>query len=129
MRSLCSSLVLVLIAIAASSLRTVVHAEPDKGSERPQLKVLKTIPLGGDGEWGFPTIDVEARRLYLPRTKVVQVFDLDKGTLIGTLPDVSKQVDAASNEVVAVVAVGDRVIVESGTFNTTAEPFTLKSMV
>src|SRR6516162_9667810 len=81
------SIVVGFIAIAAVSIGARLPAD-----QVPQLTVLKTIPLGGQGEWGFPTIDVEARRLYLPRTNVVQVIDLDKGTLVGTLPDVSKQV-------------------------------------
>jgi DNA-binding beta-propeller fold protein YncE len=87
-----TSLAFGFIAIVAISAR--VRAEADQGppSTTPQLKIIETIPLGGTGEWGFPTIDVEARRLYLPRTNVVQVADIDKGSLVATLADVSKQV-------------------------------------
>jgi DNA-binding beta-propeller fold protein YncE len=86
MRSLRTALVLGLMA----AFGTPARAQP--APEVPKLKVLKSVPLGGDGEWGFPTIDVEARRLYLPRTKIVQVMDLDKGTLVGAIPGVSEQV-------------------------------------
>jgi DNA-binding beta-propeller fold protein YncE len=92
MYSLRNSLAVGLITIAAASAGVLAHAGQGTASTGPQLKILKIIPLGGEGEWGFPTIDVEARRLYLPRTNVVQVVDLDKGTLVGTIPSVSTQV-------------------------------------
>jgi DNA-binding beta-propeller fold protein YncE len=73
----------------AMSFGAPAQAEQSTGQ---QIKVLKTIPLGGEGEWGYPTIDAEARRLYLPRTHIVQVMDIDKGALVGVIPDVSGQV-------------------------------------
>jgi hypothetical protein len=92
LHSLRTSLAFGLIAIAAASTGVPADADQGTASTGPPLKVLKTIPLGGPGEWGFPTIDVGARRLYLPRTNIVQVIDIDKGTLVGIIPDVSKQV-------------------------------------
>jgi DNA-binding beta-propeller fold protein YncE len=92
LHSLRTSLALGLIAIAAAPTGVLAAADQGTASTGPQLKVLKTIPLGGAGEWGFPTIDVGARRLYLPRTNIVQVIDIDKGTLVGIIPGVSKQV-------------------------------------
>jgi hypothetical protein len=88
MRSLRISLVLGFITIAAACVGDLVPAEPDPGSKGPQFKVIKTIPLGGEGEWGYPCLDAEARRLYLPRTTHMQVVDLDKGTLVGDIPNV-----------------------------------------
>jgi hypothetical protein len=90
MHPLRASLAIGFIAIASAGVPAV--ADQGAASAVPQLKVLKTIPIGGTGEWGFPTIDAGARRLYLPRTKVVQVIDIDKGTLVDTIPDVSAQV-------------------------------------
>jgi DNA-binding beta-propeller fold protein YncE len=55
------------------------------GDKTPQLKVLKTIPLGGDGKWDYLCLDAEARRLYVPRTATVQVVDLDDGVLANTI--------------------------------------------
>ena len=55
------------------------------GGKTPQLKVLKTIPLGGEGKWDYLCLDAEARRLYVPRTTTVQVVDLDNGVLAGTI--------------------------------------------
>ena len=59
------------------------------GDKTPQLKVLKTIPLGGNGKWDYICFDAEARRLYVPRTTTVQVVDLDSGVLAGTIANAS----------------------------------------
>jgi DNA-binding beta-propeller fold protein YncE len=55
------------------------------GGKTPQLKVLKTIPLGGEGKWDYLCLDAEARRLYVPRSATVQVVDLDNGVLANTI--------------------------------------------
>ncbi len=55
------------------------------GDNTPRLKVLKTIPLGGQGKWDYLCVDAEARRLYVPRSTTVQVVDLDNGVLVGTI--------------------------------------------
>ena len=72
---------------AVMSFNSSAHAEEATG-----LKILNSIPIGGEGEWGFPTIDADARRLYLPRTHIVQVMDLDSGKLIGVISNVTDQV-------------------------------------
>jgi DNA-binding beta-propeller fold protein YncE len=59
------------------------------GDKTPELKVVKTIPLGGNGKWDYVCLDAEARRLYVPRTTTVQVVDLDGGVLAGTVANAS----------------------------------------
>jgi DNA-binding beta-propeller fold protein YncE len=80
----------ILLFIAISSISIGISAHADSTSQ--EFKVLKTIPLGGEGEWGYPKMDAEARRLYLPRTYNVQVIDLDKDMLGGVISNVSAQV-------------------------------------
>ena len=77
--SLAVALCLSLVAVAVNQ-RLAADATGEKGS---QLKLLKTIPLGGEGKWDYLLVDPDARRLYLPRTTHVQVVDLDKGVVIG----------------------------------------------
>jgi len=55
------------------------------GEKTPPLKILKTIKLGGKGKWDYLCLDAEARRLYVPRSDIVQVVDLDNGVLAGTI--------------------------------------------
>jgi DNA-binding beta-propeller fold protein YncE len=71
-------LVLSLAALAAVYWRF-------GGEKKPPLKILKTIPLGGEGKWDYLCLDAEARRLYVPRSVIVQVVDLDNGVLAGTI--------------------------------------------
>lgn len=52
----------------------------------PALKLLKTIPVGGDGRWDYLCVDADAHRLYIPRSSHVQILDLDKGTVLGDVP-------------------------------------------
>jgi DNA-binding beta-propeller fold protein YncE len=92
MRFLLSWVVFGFITVAAASGGVLATDGPGPATSVPHLMVLHTIRLGGAGEWGYPTIDVEARRLYLPRTNVVQVIDIDKGALVNTIPGVSGQV-------------------------------------
>jgi DNA-binding beta-propeller fold protein YncE len=77
------SLCLGLAALAVDQRLTA-------GDKTPQLKVLKTIPLGGEGKWDYLCVDAEARRLYVPRVTTVQVVDLDKGVLVDTIAMASK---------------------------------------
>ena len=83
--SLAVALCLSLVAVAVNQ-RLAADATGEKGF---QLKLLKTIPLGGEGKWDYLLVDPDARRLYLPRTTHVQVVDLDKGVVIGDIPKIS----------------------------------------
>jgi DNA-binding beta-propeller fold protein YncE len=49
-------------------------------------RVIKTIPLGGEGGWDYVTVDAEARRIYIPRSTHVMVVDEDTGKLIADIP-------------------------------------------
>src|SRR4051812_28106424 len=52
-----------------------------------QLKVLKTIPLGGEGRWDYLCADAQGERLYVPRSTHVQVVDLESGKVVGDIPN------------------------------------------
>jgi YVTN family beta-propeller protein len=51
------------------------------------MVLLKTIPIGGEGRWDYICVDSTAQRLYIPRSSHVQILDLEKGTIIGDIPD------------------------------------------
>jgi DNA-binding beta-propeller fold protein YncE len=55
------------------------------GGKTPQLRVLKTIPLGGEGKWDYLCLDADPRRLYVTRSTTVQVVDLEGGVLAHTV--------------------------------------------
>lgn len=45
------------------------------------------IKIGGEGGWDYATVDGAARRLYVSHATHVAVVDLDKGTVVGDIPD------------------------------------------
>jgi len=50
-------------------------------------RVIKKIPVGGEGSWDYLTIDPDARRLYVSHGTRVEVIDLEAGKVIGQIPD------------------------------------------
>src|SRR3954471_18284035 len=53
----------------------------------PQYQFLKEIPIGGAAQWDYVKVDSEAHRLYVSHGTKVEVIDLEKGTIIGTIED------------------------------------------
>jgi DNA-binding beta-propeller fold protein YncE len=61
----------------------VFHAAPQDSGYR----VIRTIPLGGEGGWDYVTVDADARRVYIPRSTHIMVLDEGTGKLIADIPD------------------------------------------
>src|SRR4051812_39886369 len=75
--SLFAALVLVMVGMSNGTMAA-------EGG--PTLKVIKTLPLGGEGRWDYLCADAEGQRLYVPRSTHVQVVDLESGKLVGDIP-------------------------------------------
>src|SRR5262245_3153665 len=50
-------------------------------------QVIKKIPVGGDGGWDYLAMDSAARRLYVSHATRVVVIDVDKGEVVGEIPN------------------------------------------
>ncbi len=50
-------------------------------------RIIKKLPVGGEGGWDYLTVDGSARRLYLARSTHVMVLDLDTEKVVGDIPD------------------------------------------
>jgi len=48
--------------------------------------VVRHINIGGTGGWDYVTVDSAARRLYISHSDRVEVVDIDRGTVVGTIP-------------------------------------------
>src|SRR5215472_226285 len=59
-----------------------VHAAEEASSG---FRLLKTIPVGGEGGWDYLTMDSTAHRLYISRGTRVQVVDVDEGKVVGEI--------------------------------------------
>ena len=60
----------------------VVSAAPQDSGYR----VIRTIKLGGEGNWDYVTVDADAHRVYIPRSTHIMVIDEDSGKLVGDIP-------------------------------------------
>src|ERR1700691_3995746 len=72
-------------ALAACSLVAAVGvlAAPQGGG----YKVLRRMPIGGDGGWDYLRVDPDAHRIYISRGTHMMVVDENSGKVIGDLPD------------------------------------------
>src|SRR5512144_1808667 len=50
-------------------------------------RLLKKIPVPGDGGWDYLTVDAGARRLYLSHGSQVEVLDADTGDIAGRITE------------------------------------------
>ena len=64
-----------------SAPKPVVAAAPSA-----PMAVLKVLKVGGEGGWDYVTLDVEAGRLFVPRSTRVMVLDL-AGKVVGEIPN------------------------------------------
>ena len=76
-------LVLVCAALVALTLGEHRNSSAADGPYR----LLKEIPVGGEGGWDYLSVDEAARRLYVTHAGKVVVIDLDKQTVVGEIAD------------------------------------------
>jgi len=50
-------------------------------------KVVKTVPISGEGGWDYVTVDSDARRVYVSHGTQVVVLDADSYEVVGSIPD------------------------------------------
>jgi YVTN family beta-propeller protein len=72
------------VAAAPSSLAATAGSGADAG-----YRLLKSIPVGGDGGWDYLSFDGAARRLYISRGTKVLVVDPDAGKVVAEIPNLS----------------------------------------
>lgn len=49
-------------------------------------RLIKKMPIAGEGGWDYLTADAAARRVYVSHTSQVHVVDADTGALLGSIP-------------------------------------------
>jgi DNA-binding beta-propeller fold protein YncE len=73
-KSIAGSLTFLLIGVGFAA---------DAGSYR----LIKTIPVTGDGGWDYVNVDPAGRRVYVSHATQVVVLDADSGEIKGQIPD------------------------------------------
>jgi DNA-binding beta-propeller fold protein YncE len=49
--------------------------------------VVKTIPIGGEGQWDYTIVDSASRRVYISHATHVVVLDADSHAIVGDIPN------------------------------------------
>jgi DNA-binding beta-propeller fold protein YncE len=68
-------------------LLAALAAAPAAAAEADGYRLLKTIPVPGDGGWDYLAVDEAARRVYVSHATQVEVLDADSGEVKGMIPD------------------------------------------
>jgi DNA-binding beta-propeller fold protein YncE len=68
-------------------LLTVVLSIPGTVAAAEGYRLLKTVPVPGDGGWDYLTVDDAGRRVYVSHGNQVDVLDADSGEVKGTIAD------------------------------------------
>jgi DNA-binding beta-propeller fold protein YncE len=80
----------IVLALLAPLGCTTHHDAMVESAAAPALAhyhVVRHIPIGGEGGWDYLTADSSAHRLYVSHSDRVHVIDLDRGTVIGEIPN------------------------------------------
>src|ERR1700693_9136 len=72
---------LTALLLAALAVAWAGAAEP------AGFRLLKTIPVPGDGGWDYVSVDAAGRRVYVSHSTQVDVLDADSGEIKGKIPD------------------------------------------
>lgn len=73
-----ATLALCWFAWPVLAARAAAHFQP--------YHFIKAIKVGGNGFWDYLTLDPEARLLYVAHASKVDVINVDRGTVVGTIP-------------------------------------------
>jgi hypothetical protein len=77
-----ASLAVATIFCVGSFSRAAAPAPGPSG-----YRVIKTVPISGEGGWDYVTVDSDARRVYLSHATQVVVLDADSYAVVGSIPD------------------------------------------
>jgi DNA-binding beta-propeller fold protein YncE len=90
MRTAKTLLAIVAVLFAAQGFADEPTTAPATRPATTQpFVVLRHKMVGGPGRWDYITMDSEARRLYIPRTDRVTVYDADTLEQVGVIPATS----------------------------------------
>ncbi len=57
------------------------------GIRSKNYKVIRRIPVGGDGGWDYLRVDPDAKRIYIARGDHMMIVDETSGKVVGDLPN------------------------------------------
>ena len=81
------SFLLALIFVLGFALLAVLTRAHSARASASGYRVVKTIPVGGEGQWDYTVVDSDARRVYVTHATHVVVLDADTDAVVGDIPD------------------------------------------
>src|ERR1700737_3925712 len=69
----------MLVGLAVLMLLQTAHGQ--------NYKLLKSIPIGGEGGWDYLSIDANARKLYVTHASKIVIVDLAQDKAVGEIAD------------------------------------------
>jgi YVTN family beta-propeller protein len=73
------SVLLITAAVCAIAFNGIAAGEEKESS----YKLIKKVPIGGEGGWDYLAVDSDAKRCYISHQSHVVVFDTEKEKVIG----------------------------------------------
>src|SRR5512142_2486357 len=74
------------VTVAVLSVAALLAWAQLRAAEREgPYRLLKEIPIGGQGGWDYLSVDPVNRRLYVSHATKVVVIDVDKDAVVGTI--------------------------------------------
>src|SRR6266403_5689537 len=73
----------LVVAIFTGAILLAASAAPGVSG----YKVIKTVPINGEGGWDYVYVDSDARRVYVSHATQVVVLDADSYEVVGSIPD------------------------------------------
>jgi DNA-binding beta-propeller fold protein YncE len=73
--------------LLASTLLLISAAGAYAAADSSGYKVIRRMPVGGDGGWDYLTVDPDSHRIYISRGTHVMIVDELSGKVIGDIPD------------------------------------------
>jgi DNA-binding beta-propeller fold protein YncE len=92
------------------TLMIVALWAPIPNAAEGPYRLIKDVPIGGEGGWDYLNVDAAGRRLFISHATKVVVYDLTKDAIVGEIAD-TPGVHGA------VAAFGDRVVSSNGRGN------------
>jgi DNA-binding beta-propeller fold protein YncE len=69
----------IFIGLLLATLIQMAHGQ--------SYKLIKSVPIGGEGGWDYLSIDAQARKLYVTHADKIVVVDLTQDKVVGEIPD------------------------------------------
>src|SRR6266478_3292356 len=73
----------LVVAIFTGAILLAASAAPGASG----YKVIKTVPISGEGSWDYVYVDSDARRVYVSHATQVVVLDADSYEVVGSILD------------------------------------------